>query len=316
MKNKAFSMIELSIVVLIIGILVAGVTQSSRLVKQIKIATARSLTKSSPIPGIKDLALWLEPTMDESFIEIQADDDYKLTQWNDVNPQNTIKYYAVKTGSPSVTFTSSGINNIPSVKFTGDGGTNGYFVLSTSSSISQAAKLKTFGNRFTFFVVSKAESEVVGKFRSTFFNSPDPSADGWGHVKTADNKRGILFNDSMLCSTNTANSNSAAEIITAVYEGVTTGNMTIYINGNAETTSVASQSGGGSSFVNGTSADASYSPLTSNPALYIGSIGGPGNETWKGLIGEIIIYDRVLRNEERKSIEKYLSKKFGIKITE
>ncbi len=316
MKNKAFSILELSIVVLIIGILVAGVTQSSRLVKQIKIATARSLTKSSPIPGIKDLALWLEPTMDESFIEIQTDDDYKLTQWNDVNPQNTTKYYAVKAGSTSVTYTSGGINNIPAVKFTGASGTNGYFVLSTSSTTSQASKLKTFGNRFTFFVVSKPEIEVVGKFRATFFNSPDASSDGWGHIKTADGKRGILFNDSMLCSTNTDNSNSVGEIMTAVYEGVVTGNMTIYINGNAETTSVASQSGSGSTYVDGNSSDASYSPLTSIPALYIGSIGGPGNETFKGLISEIIIYDRVLRNEERKSIEKYLGKKFGIKITE
>ncbi len=309
-------MIELSIVVLIIGILVAGVTQSSRLVKQIKIATARSITKSSPVSGIKDLALWLEPTMDESFIEIQADDDYKVTQWNDVNPQNTIKYYAVKVGSPAVTFTSNGINNIPSLKFTGATGTAGYFVLSTSNNVSQAAKLKTLGNRFTFFVVSKAESEVVGKFRATFFNSPDPSADGWGNIKTADNKRGILFNDSMLCSTNTSNSTAAAEITTAIYEGVVTGNMTMYVNGNAEATSVASQSGGGSTFVNGTSTDASYSPLTTSPAMYVGSIGGPGNETWKGLLAEIIIFDRVLRNEERKSIEKYLSKKYGIKIVE
>lgn len=316
MKNKAFSMIELSIVVLIIGILVAGVTQSSRLVKQIKIATARSITKSSPVSGIKDLALWLEPTMDESFIEIQADDDYKVTQWNDVNPQNTIKYYAIKSGTPAVTFTSNGINNIPSLKFTGATGTAGYFVLTTSNTIAQATKLKTFGNRFTFFSVAKADNEVVGKFRATFYNSPDASADGWGNIKTADNKRGILFNDNMLCSTNTSNSTGAAEITTAVYEGVVTGNMTVYVNGATETTSVATQSGGSAGFVSGTSTDASYSPLTPNPAFYVGSIGGPGNETWKGLIAEIIIFDRVLRNEERKSVEKYLSKKYGIKITE
>lgn len=38
--KKAFSLIELSIVILIIGILVTGVTQSSRLVRQMKIASA------------------------------------------------------------------------------------------------------------------------------------------------------------------------------------------------------------------------------------------------------------------------------------
>ena len=36
-KNGAFSLIELSIVILIIGILIAGVTQGSRLVREAKI---------------------------------------------------------------------------------------------------------------------------------------------------------------------------------------------------------------------------------------------------------------------------------------
>ena len=36
-QNLAFSLLELSIVVLIIGILIAGVTQGSRLVRQSKI---------------------------------------------------------------------------------------------------------------------------------------------------------------------------------------------------------------------------------------------------------------------------------------
>jgi len=59
-KNKisqAFSLIELSIVILIIGILVAGVTQSSRLVTQFRLLSARNMTQSSPVPTIKDLLI-------------------------------------------------------------------------------------------------------------------------------------------------------------------------------------------------------------------------------------------------------------------
>jgi prepilin-type N-terminal cleavage/methylation domain-containing protein len=41
---KAFSLIELSIVILIIGIVVAGVTQSSRLVRQMRLASVKSMT--------------------------------------------------------------------------------------------------------------------------------------------------------------------------------------------------------------------------------------------------------------------------------
>ena len=40
--SKAFSLIELSIVVLIIGILIAGVTQGSRLVRQSRLSTAQN----------------------------------------------------------------------------------------------------------------------------------------------------------------------------------------------------------------------------------------------------------------------------------
>jgi prepilin-type N-terminal cleavage/methylation domain-containing protein len=40
--SKAFSLKELSIVVLIIGILIAGVTQGSRLVRQSRLSTAQN----------------------------------------------------------------------------------------------------------------------------------------------------------------------------------------------------------------------------------------------------------------------------------
>ena len=43
---KAFSLIELSIVILIIGILVTGIVQSSRLVNQMKLQTARNLPRN------------------------------------------------------------------------------------------------------------------------------------------------------------------------------------------------------------------------------------------------------------------------------
>jgi type II secretory pathway pseudopilin PulG len=70
-KNKkllAFSLIELSIVVLIIGILIAGITQGSRLIQQSKIKTAQNQTTNSPVNSIPDLNLWLETTLDGSVI--------------------------------------------------------------------------------------------------------------------------------------------------------------------------------------------------------------------------------------------------------
>ena len=66
--QKAFSLIELSIVILIIGILVAGVTQSSRLVSQFRLISARNITLSSPVPTIKNLAYWLMQLMKKLLI--------------------------------------------------------------------------------------------------------------------------------------------------------------------------------------------------------------------------------------------------------
>ena len=68
MKNlkSGFSLIELSIVVLIIGIIIAGITQASRLVRVSKLSSARTLTQSSPVAGISDLVAWWETTLEKS----------------------------------------------------------------------------------------------------------------------------------------------------------------------------------------------------------------------------------------------------------
>ena len=85
-RLKAFSLIELSIVILIIGILVAGVTSSSRLITRMKVITAQNLTRNSPVSSIKDLAMWYETSLDESFDNAEESEDSPITNWFDLNP--------------------------------------------------------------------------------------------------------------------------------------------------------------------------------------------------------------------------------------
>jgi len=66
-KLKAFSLIELSIVILIIGILFVGVTQSSRLINQMSLTTARNITQNSPVYSISGVVSWIETTSQQSF---------------------------------------------------------------------------------------------------------------------------------------------------------------------------------------------------------------------------------------------------------
>ena len=63
MKNfykKAFSLIEISIVILVIGVAIAGISQGIELYQDARLEMARRHTKNSPINVIEDLTLWFE----------------------------------------------------------------------------------------------------------------------------------------------------------------------------------------------------------------------------------------------------------------
>jgi prepilin-type N-terminal cleavage/methylation domain-containing protein len=101
--KKAFSLIELSVVVLIIGILIAGITQSSRLVRAMKLNTARSLTRSSDVNSIRNLTAWFDSTAEGVFSSscTSGSQNTNLTSASRVFDINT------STGNPSVTTPSS-----------------------------------------------------------------------------------------------------------------------------------------------------------------------------------------------------------------
>ena len=75
-NKKAFSLIELSIVVLIIGIIIAGITKSSQVLDLYKLSSARTQTQSSPVNSIKNLLVWYEATSENSFIEKENSEIY------------------------------------------------------------------------------------------------------------------------------------------------------------------------------------------------------------------------------------------------
>ena len=113
---KAFTLIELSAVIAIIGILIAGVMGATGLVKKSKIAAAQSLTKASPIAGITDNALWLESSLEGSFKDTETSTGDAVTTWYDQkNAANKSSVVAVGNG-PTY---SNTINYIHAVKFSG-----------------------------------------------------------------------------------------------------------------------------------------------------------------------------------------------------
>lgn len=305
--KRAFSLIELSIVVLVIGILIAGVTQSTRLLSQARLNTARSITQSSPVAGINGLILWLEPTLEESFNESETEDEAQLTDWNDVNPQTVSKYFnIVASGSSAITYETNGINNIPTVEFSGATGSNAYFSLSTSSSSVVDTPIQTTNNAFTSFVVVELDSSVDSSDtlqRFVFYNGSS-SLNGFGISRqgpaTNTGKRRILFGSVVGILSSSTMSASVPEIISTTYTGGSGGTIEMYSSTSSSALTLS------------TTTATMVTPLTQ---FAVGnSKSSAGTFPWKGFISEIIIFDRKLKTEERTAIEEYLSKKYAIKL--
>ncbi len=79
-SRYAFSLIELSIVILVIGMIVSGVLASNMLIKKFRVTTTQTLTQSSPVQGISDSVLWLETSLDKSF-KVSGSDDKAVMEW-------------------------------------------------------------------------------------------------------------------------------------------------------------------------------------------------------------------------------------------
>lgn len=303
-RNSAFSLIEVSVMLLIIGIIITGIVSSAKIVNYFKLSSAQSLTLSSPVTRTEGLYLWLETSMSESFDEDQSYDGSQITQWNDRNPQAGSKLFAVITASSGVTYKEmSTINNLPSVYF--DASEAPALTLSSISSSSNNKLIYTADNIFTFFVVAQLSNNSTGA--KTLFQNGD-STSGWGYgldSSTSSRKRQVIFGGAINNYTTTSTSTTNPEIISATYEGAS-GEVKLFTNG-------VGSGGFGASGSNETLISSTATALPPETAFYIGS--NNSGEAWDGYISEIIIFNRVLTDSERKLIESYLGQKYDIKVT-
>jgi len=300
MKNtrraSAFSLIEISIVILIIGILVAGVTQSSRLLSAAKLSGAKSMTQSSPVASIKNLSLWIESTSDASFQSSDLDDGTAITTWNDINPQAVSKSN-LSPGGTTLLYRTNIINGLPAILF--DGGTNSFASTSNFSNISTAATVFAVVRFPATFTATKAilskRTAAGGTVNIEFGNGTTTT--GWN------------YSDGTTYAPTTS---TVAASTTYVASAVYTANST-------SGTGSATTSGGYAFFQNGVSTatgNTTGTPTAVTDSLFIGKQGLTTSPTiFSGHIGEIIIFDRALKKEERQSIETYLGKKWGITTT-
>jgi prepilin-type N-terminal cleavage/methylation domain-containing protein len=294
-----FSLIELSMVILVIGILVLGITQGSRIIGESRLKSARDLTQNSPVDSIGGVALWLEAS-DASMLKTSAVasepttsygnivDGNPVSAWLDINPQNNNKFNMTTTADSSrPLFVQSGINNIPALFFDGS---NDF--LQTSAPVIGADD-----DNYTIVAVWRADSVsanqvVVGQGSST------SSTVGAIYVDNSANM-GFLGNANNYTPTTAAAKTPYITIVRV--DNQLANNISVFKNSNAALNGVSSGGGAALAIASG--------------IVKIGMSPYDSSSPFSGLISEVIIFNHALKQSEIESINDYLSKKYSIKLS-
>lgn len=281
MKKSAFSLLELSVSLVVVSLLMAMVSQGIKIVASSRLTTARSLTSKSPVPNISGLIAWYETSSVDSFKTNEAFDGKQISAWYDISP-NSIpakKNALTRVASAAVTYESDGINKIPSLLFNG------------TNKIELANFYQGSTSQNTIFIVANP---------STITTIILDSSSSGSNSNIGQNSNSFSMNLGSLVSTGTV-TNPIVNLAKVSYIAA------VYFNGSNSKVYFNSSSiiAGGSTINPGTTAltGVSIGANRSNASNY------------SGLISEIIIYNRPLQNQERKDVMSYLSKKYGILVT-
>jgi prepilin-type N-terminal cleavage/methylation domain-containing protein len=281
-----FSLLELSISLIIISALMGAVLKGSELIGQAKLAAAGQKTANSPVFKINGLVLWLETSLSNSFLTSEMIDGGKISAWNDMSSSNPqlINNATQSVEANKPTYINDGINGLPSLQFNGTPDVSGnanfsYFQLTDGATLSLFG-----GNVFTAFIVYNIDTAGTHYFI--------------GH-KDGDT-RWRIYQDGFQSSQATGTFTVASNIQTSNIISVIGSDSLVYQyqNGTAH----------------GTIAKTSGSYLEDN-AIWIGGTQDGGIYSLDGMMSEIILFNRNLSDQERKDVEQYLSDKYQIPVS-
>jgi len=288
-KSKAFSLFEISIVIIIISILMVGVLQSKNIIRKAKITNARALTVSSVVKDIGDLVLWYEATLEKSFIKEEAIENHAISIWYDLNPEiTTIPNNATQSTSVNrPVYLEDGINKLPALNFNRS---NSNFLSFNGESLEHSS--------FTVFVVEQR----TANHSDNYFIGGGASGDNANLIVgyEADDNFTFAMISNGLDTEVDSYSQPEAKIHSLTFNFT---EKKYYLNGQAVT---LTSSG---SAPDATAAIASFTPafLGANTAT---------SSYYQGNIGEVIMFKKFLTSEERKSVESYLGKKWNITLVD
>lgn len=280
-SNKAYSLIEISIVITIITVLIVGAFNGMEMVRKAKLVNAQSLTEQSIVPKIPNLMTWYETSLARSFSENQRENNAKISVWNDINPNSEYANNATQsTDANRPIYIANRFNDaIPGIFFDGNDFLN-----------YNGAKLVNSG--YSVFIVEK---RMAGNDLATMI----------GGATTAPNSNLILAYRSNTIITQAHYANDI-DIAVPGYSSPITRIHSFFYN----------RSYGKKYWLNGgINPDGANASQTSGLVAYDNAwIGRYIGYFFYGDIAEIIFYNRSLKTEERVAVEDYLSKKYNVVI--
>jgi hypothetical protein len=280
-NKKAYSLIEIALVIIVISIIIAGSLNGVEMIKKARVTSAQTLTQQAIVPNIKGLWVWLETTLPQSFLESERDNGLKISVWKNINPNILISNNPnqnIAINQP--TYLDNRFNDsIPGINFDGNDFLN--FI---------ASELINTG--YSFFIVEKRMSG--GNLLAMIGGS---STTANGNLVLAYRNSSTVTHSHISNEINITIPNYTSPVarIHSFLLNTTSGKK-YWLNG-------------------GDNADGSDSSQTASLISFDNPwIGRYIDNYFYGDIAEIIIYKRALNQEERKSVESYLSKKYNILI--
>jgi prepilin-type N-terminal cleavage/methylation domain-containing protein len=276
-NRKGFSLIEISVVILIIGVLIAGISQASDMIDDAALKGARGASKSSRVSRIKDLVLWLDMTGEGASLTSsnkQAVDGEAVTSIKDLNPRSSSKLTLTGTS----TFSSNKVSGLPSIAFNGSSNyyelTERYDNLTGEYTIYLIYQPITTTNYVIFEKRGAADTVFPYKLEiaSGFYKLSDKNSSVFGAKKV-----------------------SAGKINLIRLNRTSTGGLTIIVDDVTTTATGTNDS------------------VANSSKLIIGAQNGSTIANYaNGRLGELIIFERDLSAPEEVDIEAYLYKKWKI----
>jgi len=296
-SRRAYSLIELSIVILIISTLVGLIATGARLLPAHRLYSARALTRSGPVQTIPNLAFWVDASSEGAFLnqisstEMSSND--AISSWTEPNYLTRARRTCLQaTAADRPTYLPTALNGLPVARFSA--------TASTSMSLACTADsgMNTENTIFVVFVWNASYSGGTSNFLVIGNNNPLTL----NSVSTAGDLNFYSYNGSNIDELHYTLKAGRAYLTTR-WSNPATNSSILYVNGSNAASSTATLN----------SSSTTYTSLDTDTLITIGNYPGVARP-FGGDIAEIIIYDRALNNEERQSVEKYLAKKWQIKL--